>query len=183
MKIRKTLVIEIDPSINEHLEALKELQELEQQLDGAGVVVSSTFNGEEVKEAPKAERKPTAAVKSKTETVEPQQVEPEVEDPQQAEEPQRVEEPQQVEEDAPMHIQDRTTNEIKEVKKSDVTLEQIRTVISELNDAQRVLAKKALNQRVDANGNPCKNATVLQEKDYEGIFADLNKIKNGTYEG
>ena len=174
MKIKKTLVIEIDPSINEHLEALKALQELEQQLDGAGVVVSSTFNGEETKEAPKVEKKPTAKPQPKTEEVKPIEVkegEPE------------VEEPQQVEEEAPIHIQDRTTNEIKEATESRVTIEQIRTVISELNDAQRVLAKKALNQRVDANGNPCKNATVLQEKDYEGIFADLNKIKNGTYEG
>ena len=174
MKIRKTLVIEIDPSINEHLEALKALQELEKQLDYANVVISSTFNGEEVKEAPKTARVPSQKLQPKTEEVKPIEVkeaEPE------------AEEPQQAEDDASIHIQDRTTNEIKEAPKSGVTLEQIRTVISELNDAQRVLAKKALNQRVDANGNPCKNATVLQEKDYEGIFADLSKVKNGTYEG
>ena len=174
MKIRKTLVIEIDPSINEHLEALKVLQDLESQLNESGVVISSTFNGEEVKEAPKTARVPSPKLQPKTEEVKPIEVK---------EEEPEAEEPQRAEEDAPIHIQDRTTNEIKEAKKSDVTLEQIRTVISDLNDAQRILAKKVLNQRVDANGNPCKNATVLQEKDYEGIFADLNGIKNGTYEG
>ena len=35
----------------------------------------------------------------------------------------------------------------------------------------------------DENGQPCKNAGMLQKKDYDAIFATFTKIKNGTYEG
>ena len=191
MTIKKTLVVAIDPSNNDHLAALQALQDLESNLRESGVVISSSFDGETstaepvktetkktvapkketapvVKEEPKVETAPVVKEEPKVETAEPEQ--PEAAEPEQPEvaEPDLAPAPEQPEQ-----------------TESTVTLEQIRALISEItsDDAKRVLAKKALNELSDENGQPCKNAGMLQKKDYDAIFATFTKIKNGTYEG
>ena len=180
MQIRKTLKVVIDPSNNDHLAALQALQDLESSLRESGVLTASTFDGETSTTEPvKTETKKTVAPKKETTPVvreEPKAAEteqPEAAEPEAAE----TEQPEAAEPEAAPKQPEQT--------ESTVTLEQIRALISEItsDDAKRVLAKKALNEMSDENGQPCKNAGMLQKKDYDEIFATFTKIKNGTYEG
>lgn len=188
MQIRKTLTVAIDPANNEQLSALQELQELEVRLRDAGVVLSSEFDGEA--ETVKTEAKKEAPVKKetvKTERPITEKLKDAIKESEKPEEPVK-EEPVKEEPEAEAEAEETKAEETKAEEceaKVVVTLEQIRALISEItsDDAKRVLAKKALNEMSDENGQPCKNAGMLQKKDYDAIFATFTKIKNGTYEG